>query len=78
MASPFQTINSVCQAAVTSAKGFVASNEVTGEYDDEDLDEWLTFSFSEFGFEETCRELFDETVRNCLNCLQYIKEGYED
>jgi len=79
----FQDINRVSQAAVTSAKGFLASLDVSitagGEYEEEELDDWLTFSFNEFSFDEVYRELFDESVKLILNTVQMVyQEMNED
>lgn len=72
--SPFQAINKVVQYSTSSAKSFLEGN--AGDFEQDDLDEWLTLSFTDLPITsrevemdlEVFRGLHDEVITSIVNC----------
>jgi len=70
MGNTFQNINKVVQSAVSVARNFIESDvyeHKSVNFGDDELDQYLSFTFENFGYGETWRGLFDETVILCIN-----------
>ena len=75
MATTFQKISKVAQTAISAAHHFVEGND--GGFDQDDLDQFLSFSFEEYGYGEEFRGLYDDTLSACAYTYQQI-ESPED
>ena len=72
----FQKITKVAQSAISSARSFLEGND--GSFDQDDLDEFLTFAFSELNYGEEYRGLFDDTLSSCAYTYQQIESEDEE